>query len=92
MAKYDPNWLMKERAKHWARQERALSHILVERKEGVHYTPAICGQGWGAKGRPSILHVQFPSLSNLPTCRQCREIFLRSIGAEIDSKTGYPSP
>lgn len=90
MAKYDPFWLQKLKAKEYARQQRALSHILVERKEGVPHTPAICGQGWGAKGYPSITTVQFPSVDNLPTCRQCREKFLTSIGVEFEPTTGYP--
>jgi hypothetical protein len=88
---YDPNWLMKERAKNWARQEREMSHILDENqvKAGAHHPSAICGKGWGAKGHPSITTVMFPSVNNLPGCRQCREKFLTSIGVPFN-ETGYP--
>lgn len=90
MAKYDPFWLQKEKAKLWARQERALSHILIKRYEGEHYPSGMCGKGWGGNNSPSITQVQFPSVDNLPTCRQCRELFLKSIGVEIDPSNGYP--
>jgi hypothetical protein len=87
---YDPNWLMKERAKRWKQQEKNLSHI--EDKTRPHFTHStmLCGKGWGAKGSPSITTVMFPSITSLPTCRTCREIFLNSIGVEINNETGYP--
>jgi hypothetical protein len=90
--KYDPNWLQKERAKNWARQERQMSHVVDETKnaDGRHST-MLCGRGWGAVGHPSITTVSFPSLTSLPTCRQCREKFLASIGVtNINPQTGYP--
>lgn len=87
--KYDPNWLMKERAKNWKRQEKALSHIEDTTKESFNHSTMLCGKGWGAKGHPSITLVSFPSLQNLPTCRQCREAFLTSLGVELN-EIGYP--
>jgi hypothetical protein len=87
--KYDPNWLMKERAKHWARQEKALSHVFDPKTMHEQHPSALCGKGWGAKGHPSITTVSFPSVNALPSCRQCREKFLTSIGVEFD-ENGYP--
>lgn len=86
---YDPNWLMKAKAKNWAKQEAALSHILV--KDNSQHPSAICGKGWGAKGHPSITHVQFPSINCLPSCYSCRTKFLESIGVDYDVKTGQPT-
>ncbi|HMG89622.1 MAG TPA: hypothetical protein VK589_06170, partial [Chryseolinea sp.] len=58
-------------------------------KSQLEHSTMLCGKGWGAKGHPSITTVSFPSVSNLPTCRTCREKFLTSIGVEFDEK-GYP--
>ncbi len=92
MAKYDPNWLSKLKNKQVAKDIATLSHI--ENKELVkgplEHSTMLCGKGWGAKGHPSITVVQFPSIHSLPTCRNCREIFLKSINVEINPQTGYP--
>jgi len=88
MAAYDPQWLMKLKAKNVAKQLKALSHIEDKSKPG-QYSTMLCGKGWGAKGSPSITTVMFPSIDNLPTCRTCREKYLTSIGAEVDDN-GYP--
>lgn len=87
---YDPNWLQKERAKNFARQERSLSHIWKETPG--QYPTALCGKGTGSFDAPAgIVSCAYPSLTNLPTCRQCREAFLKSIGVtEINQATGYP--
>jgi hypothetical protein len=85
MAKYDPNWLMKLKAKQYAEQERRLSHLPVDHSSRT----MLCGRGWGAKGYPSIHVVMFPSVDNLPGCRSCREKYLESIGVEWDHN-GYP--
>jgi hypothetical protein len=77
---YDSNWLKKARAKEFARQERQLTHI----QEGNTHT-SICGKGFFA----GMLAVQYPSVTNLPGCRQCREKFLQQLGVEFDSN-GYP--
>lgn len=87
--KYDPFWLQKLKAKKFAQAERELSHIVDPTKPGK-YSTMLCGKGWGAKGHPSICVCPYPSLTNLPTCRQCREKFLTSIGVEFDEATGYP--
>lgn len=83
--KYDPNWLVKEKAKQFAKQQRELSHI----EDKFNYSTMLCGKGWGAKGHPSITTVPFPSVDCLPTCRACREKFLTSIGIEFN-EIGYP--
>lgn len=69
-----------------------LSHIEDKSKTygPFEHSTMLCGQGWGAKGHPSITVVQFPSLKSLPGCRQCREIFLKSINVPINPETGYP--
>lgn len=88
---YDPNWLQKERMKNHKRQMANISHIEDKSRPSsalIHST-MLCGQGWGAKGHPSIRTVMYPSVDSLPSCRQCREIFLKSIGVEVDDK-GYP--
>jgi len=84
---YDPNWLMKAKTKHFAAQQKSLSHI---EKEG---RTMICGQGWGAKGHPSITICQFPTLTSLPTCRNCREKWLSENhpNVVINKETGYPN-
>jgi len=87
--KYDPNWLQKERIKVINRQLSQLSHVEDPNAPKFQYSTMLCGKGWGAKGHPSITTVSFPSVSNLPTCRTCREKFLASIGVEFDEK-GYP--
>jgi hypothetical protein len=91
MAKYDPYWLAKLQTKKFAEQERSLSHLLDPKQADRPHPGAICGKGWGAKGHPSILTVQFPSVDNLPGCRQCRELFLAEQGIEINPLTGYPN-
>lgn len=85
---YDPNWLQKERAK---KANRPLSHIEDKSivKTQFEHSTMLCGQGWGAKGHVSITVVQFPSIDSLPTCRQCREKFLTSIGVPFN-EIGYP--
>lgn len=89
---YDPNWLQKERAKLYARQERELSHIEDKTKPRYHYSTMLCGRGWGGRNAPSIRIVMFPSIDALPTCRSCREKFLGSIGVtDINLATGYPN-
>lgn len=67
-----------------------LSHIMDETKMNQPHPSAICGKGWGAKGHPSLTTVSFPSINALPTCRQCREIFLNKLGVQINPQTGYP--
>lgn len=77
---YDPNWLQKEKAKKFAKQQRELSHIEDKNAPRFNYSTMLCGKGWGAKGHPSITTVRYPSINNLPTCSACREKFLTSIG------------
>ena len=87
---YDPNWLMKEKAKRWKQQERQLSHVFDPNTMSNQHPSALCGKGWGAKGSPSITTVSFPSIDSLPTCRTCREKYLTSIGVAFNQETGYP--
>jgi len=82
MAKYDPNWLNKAKAKNVSDALKSLSHVMAEGRT------ALCGKGFGANGHPSIITIMFPSVTNLPTCRTCREKFLSSIGVEFD-ELGY---
>jgi hypothetical protein len=89
MAKYDPNWLQKLQAKQAAKAP-ALSHIEDKNRADGERSRAICGQGFGAKGHPSITFVIDPSVSNLPRCRNCREALLNSLGVAIDPANGYP--
>ena len=63
-----------------------LSHIESKNDRNT----MLCGRGFGAKGYPSITTVSFPSVTSLPGCRTCREIFLKSIGVEINPVNGYP--
>jgi hypothetical protein len=86
---YDPNWIMKEKAKRWKQQERQLSHIEDVNAPRFHYSTMLCGKGCGAKGSPSIMVVAYPSVTCLPTCRICREKYLTSIGVVFD-ESGYP--
>lgn len=81
MSTYDPNWLTKLRAKNFARQERELSHLQDPNSKHM-----LCGNGFFN----GIRILDFPSLDALPGCRNCREIYLKSINVEIDPKTGYP--
>jgi hypothetical protein len=90
MAKYDPNWLAKLQAKERAKRG-PLSHIKDEKAAAdFNCSRGLCGTGYGAKGSPSITYVLMPDANNLPGCRTCREIFLKSIGVEINPETGYP--
>lgn len=66
-----------------------MSHIEDKSKPSFGHSTMLCGRGWGAKGHPSITIVQYPSVSALPGCRTCREMFLASIGVEFN-EIGYP--
>lgn len=83
--KYDPNWLNKLKAKKINEDLNSLSHL----PKNSERRTMLCGKGWGAKGHPSIITIMFPSVTNLPGCRTCREIFLTSINVQFDDR-GYP--
>lgn len=93
MAKYDPNWLQKAKAKQINKQIKELSHLEDKNalREGTQRSRMLCGQGWGAKGAPSIRTVMFPSVDCLPTCRQCREKYLDSVNVTYCACCGYPT-
>lgn len=68
---------------------KTMSYTYTHIADPTKRSTMLCGRGYGAKGHPSITTISFPSVTSLPTCRTCREIFLASIGVEVDDN-GYP--
>jgi hypothetical protein len=57
--KYDPNWLQKEKAKKWAKQDEALTHVQNERD--IHM---LCGKGFYS-GINVVIFCSLTSLSSV---------------------------